>query len=195
MQIGGYTGRTPGSEAEGPESSPQCSVDRPRPPPPTHPRRRGPAWGGGARRQQCARAAPPSVASEARRVAAQCKLGKGDELGCLRRGGEGCLLLRLVGDGPWARRPAVVKRAWRQGECGSGSWPSFPASRPRGTPFPSSGCWSPGRRPLTAEGVGPPELRMGFRREGAASTFPRWPPTAARRVWCGFRLSGPTRWP
>lgn len=82
-----------------------------------------------------------------------------------------------------------------KGECGSGSWPVFPASRPQGAPFPSSGCWSPRRPALTAEGVGPPELGLGFRREGPASSFPRCPPGVTQRVSCGFGFSGPTRWP
>lgn len=82
-----------------------------------------------------------------------------------------------------------------KGECGSGSWAVFPASRPQGAPFPSSGCWSPRRPALTAEGVGPPELGLGFRREGPASSFPRCPPGVTQRVSCGFGFSGPTRWP
>lgn len=65
-----------------------------------------------------------------------------------------------------------MKRARRQGECGSGSWLLFPGKPSAVNPLPSSTGWSPGRQALTtAKGGNDPEHRIGFWKKGPTSNL------------------------
>lgn len=136
------------------------------PAPPSAPRAPARAWPGRGRSQASAvraRAAPPSVASEARRVATQCKLGKGDELGWLRRGSERGLLLRLVGHGPWARSPALVKaRLAPKVSAGLGPGICSPQADRSEPPFLPPAAGHPGDEPWPPRGWDCPNLESAL---------------------------------
>lgn len=65
-----------------------------------------------------------------------------------------------------------MQRAWRQGECGSGSWPVFPG-KPSAVKPPSFHQCLVTREtsPDHGEGWNDPEHRIGFWRKGPTSSL------------------------